>query len=151
MNMPDNPATKRTRQAVPFQLREWSRRAGLVMRAIEMTKAGASLRAAAIELGEPVTSLWNYVRGFRKLGVAGLMPGISTGRKSSATKSALTDAEATVIAALSFRTIRREDIAAGCRAYAAHPDCREELRAMLTGRLPRSVRDAVRAHLPPEP
>jgi hypothetical protein len=46
--------------------------------------------------------------------------------------------------------IRREDIAAGCRAYAAHPDCRPELRAVLLGRIPRSVRDAVRGRIPKE-
>lgn len=148
-DQPESPAkTRAPRNPVPYQLREWSRRAGLVTRALEITKAGASLRAAALQLGEPVTSLWCYVCGFRKLGVAGLMPGISTGRKPSADKMALTDAEAAAIAALAFRVIRREDIAAGCRAYAAHPDCRPELRAVLLGRIPRSVRDAVRGRIP---
>jgi hypothetical protein len=144
----DTAPKKRTREAVPYQLREWSRRAGLVSQALEIMKTGASLNAAALQLRTPKTSLWMYVCGFRKLGVAGLMPGISTGRRRSADKLALTDAEAAAIAALAFRVIRREDIVAGCRAYAARPDCRPELRAILTGRLPLSVRAAVRARIP---
>jgi hypothetical protein len=140
------PARKRAkRNAVPYQLREWSRRAEIVKKVLRMLRAGRSLNDASKQLGEPLANLSRYLCGFRKLGMAGLVPSLSTGRKPNA---ALTDAEAAEIAALSFRVVRREDIAAGCRAYAARPDCRPALQTVLAGRIPNSVRAAVRTHFP---
>lgn len=142
------PAKKRTCNAVPYQLREWSRRAELVKKVLRMRRAGHSLNDAAKMIGEPIANLSRYVRAFRSLGVAGLMPEISTGRRTVSARLELTEADAREIAALSYRIVRREDIPAGCRAYAARPDCRPELRTALSGRIPGSVRAAIRTHLP---
>lgn len=150
--MPDPGNThtsKRHRNAAPYKLREWSRRALLVIQVLEMRQAGQSLNDAARATGEPIANLSRYVRAFRAMGVDGLMPDVGTGRTSAAANIRLTQEEARHIAALSLRVIRRLDIAAACRAFAAHPDCRPELRATITGRIPKSVRDAIIAALPP--
>jgi len=146
--MSDKPAPRRSPNPVPYQLREWHRRAEILLKVIPMLKAGHSLNDASKELGEPIANLSRYVRAFRAKGVQGLLPCITKGVESVASKLQLKDSEAAAIAALSYRVVRRRDIAGGCRAYAAHPDCRPALRAVLTGRIPNSVRAAVQAHLP---
>ena len=145
---PVNPAPKRARSVAPYQLREFGRRAAILEKVLIMIRAGESLNAAARETGEPLANLSRYVRAFRAIGIAGLVPAERPGAKSSAAKLALTEAEATAIAALSYRIVRHEDIVAGCRAYAAHPECRPELQAVLSGRIPNSVRKAIKAHIP---
>ena len=144
-----SPAKKRARpNPVPYQLRELSRRAEIVKRVLRALHAGRSLNDAATQLGEPLANLSRYVCAFRRLGVAGLVPGLSTGRP---VKLALSEDEARDIAALSVHTVRRADIIAGCTAYAARPDCRPALRAALTGRIPASMRAAIRSHFDATP
>lgn len=142
------PKQKRARpNAVPYQLREWSRRAEIVTKVLTMKRRGLSLRAASDKLGEPIANLSRYVRAFRAIGMKGLLPEISKGRRSLADTVAITEAEAREIAALSTKVVHRTDIREGCKAYAQRPDCRPELRAALCGRLAQSVRKTIQSHL----
>ncbi len=125
------------------QLAETARRFRLVARADAMMrgKGRHSMRAAALRLRTPLANLSRFLAAFRGGGVAALVPGIGTGRPSETNRLRMTAAEIAGIAAL----VRRGQIAPACKAFAKRPDCRPELARALVGRIPVSIRSAVRA------
>jgi hypothetical protein len=125
-------------QLTDFQLTEWQRRQDIVASCLAAKcgeRKGATLREMSRALGEPVTTIHDYLTAYRTGGPEALKPGISTGRPK---KFQLTREE---MLTLRRHSLERGSLALAVEWFAKDAACSPATRAAILATLDAAARD----------
>ena len=126
----ETPAASHSPGTMPgdWRIEEANRRQGILQTFWACLEHGVSRMQAAREVGEPFTNIWRYEKAYRANGYEGLIPDISTGRKTVLQKLGFSPEQIkTLLDQVQGLNLDTESTTTALRLFASSDRCPEEL------------------------